>query len=103
MTEKYSWNQRGGLFLILDQYIYTKDKKYDSKTIWRCGKRSCKGSVTIDFLESIIGLKEHNHPIMSEELKKIKFMNELREKSKKIGSARKIITNSSTKFSDIEF
>lgn len=34
MTEKYYMKgQRGALLLILDQYIYIKDKKYDFKTI----------------------------------------------------------------------
>lgn len=39
---------------------------------------------------------------MSEEIKKIKFMNELKEKKNKIGCDRTIETNSITKLSDID-
>ncbi|XP_046554261.1 uncharacterized protein LOC124263651 [Haliotis rubra] len=76
---EYLMSQRGGPQIVLDGYVYTRNKVRQTCTHWRCIVKTCTGrcSTVGDFLRT---QTEHNHA--PDDCPKQRFVSELRKRAR---------------------
>ncbi|XP_048254602.1 uncharacterized protein LOC125381583 [Haliotis rufescens] len=76
---EYLTSRRGSEQLILDGYIYNRNRERQTCTHWRCVVKTCNGKCTTvgDFL---CNQSEHNHP--PEDETRVNFVSNLRKRAR---------------------
>lgn len=57
-------SERGKKLIIVNKYTFRKDKESLSGVSYRCTKKSCTASITVDISEQVLlqTKNQHNHP-----------------------------------------
>ncbi|RWS13379.1 uncharacterized protein B4U80_01955, partial [Leptotrombidium deliense] len=82
MPLQFVKSNKGSNQLVYDGYIYTRDRKYNGKELWKCvefNEYKCLGRVHTFNDEIVKTVNEHNHVKRFEEIEARKAMNQVKE------------------------